>query len=58
MVNINEVHMFSMMLMILKMSTLGFAFTGALCQANSQSIVEDKFNFGILTVAAHELGHR
>ncbi|CAG2226421.1 ADAMTS18 [Mytilus edulis] len=39
------------------MSTLGFAFTGALCQANSQSIVEDKFNFGILTVAAHELGH-
>ncbi|XP_063412867.1 A disintegrin and metalloproteinase with thrombospondin motifs 3-like [Mytilus trossulus] len=38
-------------------SIAGLAFTGALCQANSQSIVEDKFNFGILTVAAHELGH-
>ncbi|CAC5368028.1 unnamed protein product [Mytilus coruscus] len=38
-------------------SISGFAFTGALCQANSQSIIEDKFNFVILTVASHELGH-
>ena len=29
-----------------------------LCKPNSASIVEDDFDFVILTVAAHELGHR
>ncbi|CAG2244048.1 unnamed protein product [Mytilus edulis] len=35
----------------------GLAFTGAICSVQSQSIVQDAFNFIIITVAAHELGH-
>lgn len=35
----------------------GFAFTSAMCTDSSQSIVEDKFNFVMITVASHELGH-
>ncbi|XP_076089309.1 uncharacterized protein LOC143059659 [Mytilus galloprovincialis] len=35
----------------------GLAFTGAICSVQSQSIVQDEFNFIIITVAAHELGH-
>lgn len=40
------------------LSILGLAFTGAICSVQSQSIVQDAFNFIIITVAAHELGHR
>ncbi|XP_063412650.1 uncharacterized protein LOC134695353 [Mytilus trossulus] len=38
-------------------SNAGLAYVGAVCSARSQSIVEDHFNFEMLTVAAHELGH-
>ncbi|XP_052080095.1 serine-rich adhesin for platelets-like [Mytilus californianus] len=38
-------------------SNLGLAWTGAICGTFSQSIVEDGFNFIIITVATHELGH-
>lgn len=39
-------------------STKGLAWVGVVCESQSVSIVEDDFNFVILTVAAHELGHR
>ncbi|XP_062584934.1 A disintegrin and metalloproteinase with thrombospondin motifs 6-like [Saccostrea cucullata] len=38
-------------------SNAGLAWVGAVCTTRSVSIVEDHFNFIILTVAAHELGH-
>ncbi|XP_052080096.1 uncharacterized protein LOC127718169 [Mytilus californianus] len=38
-------------------SNAGLAWTGAICGLKSQSIVQDGFNFIIVTVAAHELGH-
>ncbi|CAC5377811.1 unnamed protein product [Mytilus coruscus] len=38
-------------------SNAGLAWTGAICGTFSQSIVQDGFNFIIITVAAHELGH-
>ncbi|XP_034302732.2 mucin-22 [Magallana gigas] len=38
-------------------SNAGLAWVGAVCTTQSVSIVEDHFNFVILTVAAHELGH-
>lgn len=39
-------------------SNAGLAWVGAVCTTQSVSIVEDHFNFVIMTVAAHELGHR
>uniref|UniRef100_K1PXB8 A disintegrin and metalloproteinase with thrombospondin motifs 1 n=1 Tax=Magallana gigas TaxID=29159 RepID=K1PXB8_MAGGI len=38
-------------------SNAGLAWVGAVCTTQSVSIVEDHFNFIIMTVAAHELGH-
>ncbi|XP_063412645.1 A disintegrin and metalloproteinase with thrombospondin motifs 20-like [Mytilus trossulus] len=38
-------------------SNAGLAYMGAVCTNIGQSIVEDHFNFVMLTVAAHELGH-
>ncbi|XP_065931593.1 A disintegrin and metalloproteinase with thrombospondin motifs 6 isoform X2 [Magallana gigas] len=38
-------------------STKGLAWVAVVCESQSVSIVEDDFNFVILTVAAHELGH-
>ncbi|CAC5383740.1 unnamed protein product [Mytilus coruscus] len=38
-------------------SNAGLAYVGAVCTNIGQSIVEDHFNFVMLTVAAHELGH-
>ncbi|CAG2242522.1 unnamed protein product [Mytilus edulis] len=38
-------------------SNAGLAWTGVICGTYSQSIVQDGFNFIIITVAAHELGH-
>ncbi|XP_078322854.1 A disintegrin and metalloproteinase with thrombospondin motifs 6-like [Crassostrea virginica] len=38
-------------------SNKGLAYLSVLCKPNSASIVEDDFDFVILTVAAHELGH-
>ncbi|XP_071148341.1 uncharacterized protein [Mytilus edulis] len=35
----------------------GLAFTSAVCTENSQSIVEERFDFVVITTAAHELGH-
>lgn len=35
----------------------GLAYLGRVCTDSSQSIVEDGFNFIMITVAAHELGH-
>ncbi|CAC5368292.1 unnamed protein product [Mytilus coruscus] len=35
----------------------GLAFTSAVCSENSQSIVEEAFDFVVITTAAHELGH-
>ncbi|VDI10080.1 Hypothetical predicted protein [Mytilus galloprovincialis] len=35
----------------------GLAYVGRVCTTSSQSIVEDGFNFVIISVAAHELGH-
>ncbi|CAG2242521.1 unnamed protein product [Mytilus edulis] len=37
--------------------TLGMAWAGVICGYHSQSIVQDGYNFIIITVAAHELGH-
>lgn len=37
---------------------LGMAWAGVICGYHSQSIVQDGYNFIIITVAAHELGHR
>lgn len=39
-------------------SNKGLAWVAVLCESQSVSIVEDDFDFVILTVAAHELGHR
>ncbi|XP_060070737.1 uncharacterized protein LOC132550664 [Ylistrum balloti] len=36
---------------------IGYAFQAGMCSDNSQSIVEDQFNFIVETTAAHELGH-
>ena len=36
----------------------GLAYLSALCTDQSVSVVEDHFNFNLLTTAAHELGHR
>nr|XP_022324374.1 uncharacterized protein LOC111125153 isoform X2 [Crassostrea virginica] len=38
-------------------SNKGLAYLSVVCKPNSASIVEDDFDFVILTVAAHELGH-
>ena len=38
-------------------SVTGLASFSAMCTTRSQSIVEDKFNFLMITVASHELGH-
>uniref|UniRef100_A0A8B8D416 A disintegrin and metalloproteinase with thrombospondin motifs 6-like n=1 Tax=Crassostrea virginica TaxID=6565 RepID=A0A8B8D416_CRAVI len=35
----------------------GLAWLGTMCKQDSVSIVEDHFNFVLMTVAAHELGH-
>ena len=35
----------------------GLAYLKSLCTDGSVSVVEDRFDFGVLTVAAHELGH-
>ncbi|XP_062584913.1 uncharacterized protein LOC134246545 [Saccostrea cucullata] len=35
----------------------GLAFVAEVCQSKSVSIVEDNFDFVMITVAAHELGH-
>nr|XP_022324371.1 location of vulva defective 1-like isoform X2 [Crassostrea virginica] len=35
----------------------GLAYLSALCTDQSVSVVEDHFNFNLLTTAAHELGH-
>lgn len=36
----------------------GLAWASRMCTNLSVTIVEDHFNFDIITVAAHELGHR
>lgn len=41
-----------------KYFNLGLATFGAVCKAQGQSIVEENFDFKVLGVAAHELGHR
>ena len=38
-------------------SVTGYAFVSSMCTTHSQSIVEDKFNFLMISVASHELGH-
>ncbi|XP_061165278.1 uncharacterized protein LOC133174219 isoform X2 [Saccostrea echinata] len=35
----------------------GLAWLGALCTTQSVSVVEDHFDFNVITIAAHELGH-
>ena len=35
----------------------GYAFVGAVCSADSQSIMEESDDYVMVTVAAHELGH-
>ncbi|XP_061165279.1 A disintegrin and metalloproteinase with thrombospondin motifs 14-like [Saccostrea echinata] len=37
--------------------TTGLAWLGTLCTDQAVSVVEDHFNFNVITVAAHELGH-
>nr|XP_022324397.1 A disintegrin and metalloproteinase with thrombospondin motifs 6-like isoform X2 [Crassostrea virginica] len=38
-------------------SAAGYAYVEAICTDQSMSVVEDHFDFKLLTVAAHELGH-
>ncbi|KAK3083477.1 hypothetical protein FSP39_023691 [Pinctada imbricata] len=38
-------------------STTGYAYLSQMCTDQSQSVVEDQFNFISHTVAAHEMGH-
>ncbi|OPL33598.1 hypothetical protein AM593_07789, partial [Mytilus galloprovincialis] len=38
-------------------SKAGLSFVGTICGANSQSIAQERFDFIVITVAAHELGH-
>ena len=35
----------------------GLAYLKSLCTDRSVSVVEDRFDFSVLTAAAHELGH-
>lgn len=44
--------------LVLHCCILGLAYVGTVCTPSSQSIVEDHFGFIMITVAAHELGHR
>ncbi|XP_063411672.1 A disintegrin and metalloproteinase with thrombospondin motifs 7-like isoform X1 [Mytilus trossulus] len=38
-------------------SKAGLSFVGTICGENSQSIAQERFDFIVITVAAHELGH-
>lgn len=38
-------------------STVGLAYLSAMCSDKSVSVVEDHFDFTVITAAAHELGH-
>lgn len=38
-------------------SNAGLAYLSEMCADNSVSVVEDHFDFRVLTTAAHELGH-
>lgn len=40
------------------LSLTGLASVSTMCTSSSQSIVEDGFDFIMITVASHELGHR
>ncbi|XP_069107601.1 A disintegrin and metalloproteinase with thrombospondin motifs 6-like [Argopecten irradians] len=35
----------------------GLAYLDGICSSNKQSVVEDLFDFGMMTIAAHEVGH-
>lgn len=38
-------------------SNVGLAYVSGMCSDQSVSVVEDHFDFAVLTSAAHELGH-
>lgn len=37
---------------------VGLAYIGGICGDGRQSIMEDFFEFGMMVIAAHELGHK